>query len=135
MIYLICEGHRDGLDTRILNIVIALKLNRELIIQPAGGEESLGSVATYIEERGQPNDQAFTIRDRNYRSLEEVEQSWIHPERKRFIWRRHEIENYLLDPDVIVEAFSVLNATPKLRRGLGVPLPQTRQEVKDLLVH
>ena len=107
-IYLVCEGPTDGLDVRVLNIVIAQKLQRAVKIEPAGGESSLGSVATYIEDRSRQADRAFTIEDRDYRPLQEVESTWRDSRQKRLRWRRHEIENYLLDPRIVSEAFQGL---------------------------
>ena len=119
-VYLVCEGPADGLDIRVLDLMIAQKLNREIQIIPAGGVRSLGSVASWLEERsrkplpdgtmGSPRDRAYVIEDRDFRSLEEVERTWQQPNRKRWVWRRHEIENYLLDPRLIVDAFNALKA-------------------------
>ena len=119
-IFLVCEGTADGLDVRVLDLIVAQKLNREIHIIPAGGERGLGSVASWLEERsrkplpdgtmGSPRDRAYAIEDRDFCSLEEVERIWQRPDQKRWIWRRHEIENYLLDPRLIVDAFDALKA-------------------------
>jgi hypothetical protein len=45
-IYLICEGPADGLDVRVLDLIIAQKLGRPVQVIPAGGESSLRSVRT-----------------------------------------------------------------------------------------
>jgi len=119
-IYLVCEGPADGLDVRVLNVVVAQKLGREVQIVPAGGERSLGSVASWLEERSRaslpdgtlspPRDRAYTVEDRNFRSPEEVERTWQRLNQKRWVWRRHEIENYLLDPRLVADAFRALKA-------------------------
>lgn len=113
-VYLICEGPADGLDVRVLNLVIAEKFSKAVWINAAGGDTSLGSVATWFEEKsrrslkngtlGPPVDRAYSVEDRDYCSAQEVEARW-RPASKRFMWRRHEIENYLLDPRVVAGAF------------------------------
>jgi len=108
-IYLVCEGPPDGLDVRVLNLVIAQKLGRDVLIEPAGGDRSLGSVADYLEKRY--GARACVIEDRNFRSLEEAERTWNQSKQRRWIWRRHEIENYLLDPRLVTEAFRSLQAS------------------------
>ncbi len=139
-IYLVCEGPSDGLDVRLLDLIIAQKLGREVQIIPAGGESSLGSVASWLEERSRtvlpdgrqrlPRDQAYAVEDRNFRSREEAEQTWRQPRQKRWVWRRHEIENYLLDPRLVADAFQALKRSNV--RG-GDRLPDDPQAVSSLL--
>lgn len=105
-IYLVCEGPPDGLDVRVLDLVIVQKLGRDVLIEPAGGDRSLGSVANYLEERHLVR--AYVIQDRNFRPLAEAERAWRQPHEKRWMWRRHEIENYLLDPRLVNDAFQAL---------------------------
>jgi hypothetical protein len=119
-IYLVCEGSPNGLDVRVLDLVIAQKLGQEVQIIPSGGEGSLGSVASWLEERSRktlpdgtqspPRDQAYVVEDRDFRSSEEVEQIGQRSSPKRWVWRRHEIENYLLDPRLVADAFRALQA-------------------------
>ena len=46
------------------------------------------------------------------------------------MWHRHEIENYLLDPGVVADAFNSLRTTvPRLKAGL----PGTADEIKEIL--
>lgn len=129
---LICEGATDGLDIRALNAVIAQKLGKEVTIRAAGGDRGLGSVATYLEEQskqqyGGTSDEVFTIEDRNYKVWAESHDSWSRNS-KRFIWHRHEIENYLLEPGVVAAAFESLN------RIKPSGLPQSKPDV-ELLLH
>lgn len=119
-IYLVCEGPADGIDARLLNLVIVQKMNQPIQIIPVGGKSSLGSVATWLEERSRkplpdgtlsPSwDRAYAIEDRDFRSLEEAERTWRPPNQKRWVWRRHEIENYLLDPRLVADTFRALKA-------------------------
>lgn len=136
-VYLICEGPIDGLDVRVLDRIIAQKLGRAIIIHGAGGSTSLRSVASFFEERsrkpspdgrmGPPVDHAYSVEDRNFSSTEKVDSTW-EPTSKRFMWRRHEIENYLLEPRGVVDAFASLNATVS-----NANLPQTQEEIAAIL--
>ncbi len=108
-IYLVCEGKPDGLDVRVLDLIIAQKYDRMVQIEPAGGSGSLGGVASWLEERS-PLNQAHSVQDRDFRPLVEIEQIWQRPNQKRWVWRRHEIENYLLDPRVVADVFRALKA-------------------------
>ena len=96
-IYLVCEGPTDGLDGRVLNLLIVNKLGREVQIEPVGGDGSLWSVASWLEERSRiqrsdgtwsrPQDRVYAVEDRNYRSTEEAEQTWNSRSPKRWMWR------------------------------------------------
>jgi hypothetical protein len=127
-VYLVCEGSPNGLDNRVLNLVIVNRLSREVQIESAGGDRSLGSVAQYLTERY--GVRAFAVEDRNFRSLEEAEQTWARPNQTHWIWRRHEIENYLLDPRLVANAFRALRETSV--RGAD-RLPDDEQAVFSLL--
>lgn len=108
-VHLVCEGAPDGLDFRVLNLLIVQKLKRDVLIEPAGGDGSLGSVADYLRKRYKAR--AYTVEDRNFCPRDIADQTWNQPDQKRWIWRRHEIENYLLEPRLIVEAFRSLQAS------------------------
>ncbi len=138
-IYLVCEGLGHGLDLRVLNRVVVQRFSLNVIVTPAGGEGSLRSVAAWLEDRdrktgpaaklGSPTDRTYTIEDRNYRLLTECEESW-QPHSKHFIWHRHEIENYLLDPRVVSSAFTALRAS---MTKWPIALSGTADEVASLL--
>jgi len=125
-IYLVCEGSDDGLDFKVLNLILVNKLNKAVLISPAGGDSGLNSVASWIEAKSAPGAVSYSIEDRNYRSLGEVEAKWK-AESKRFIWRRHEIENYLLEPAVILQAMVSLS---QVQSG---NLPQTLADVESVM--
>jgi hypothetical protein len=147
-IYLVCEGPTDGLDMRMLNLLIVNKLGREVLIEPVGGDGSVGSVASWLEERSRiqrsdgtwsrPQDRVYAVADRNYRSAKEAEQIWNHRSKRRWLWRRHEIENYLLDPRVVTEAFRSFDATgvrgaENLPRDEQVVFAQLQQLAQPML--
>ncbi len=100
MLYLVCEGPGDGLDVRVLDLILAQKSQLLVRIEPAGGDSSLRSVARYLEERHR-DVRAYSIADRNYTPLAQVEALWNDPQSRHWMWRRHEIENYetLFDPN------------------------------------
>ncbi len=140
-IYLVCEGPADGLDVRVLDLVIAQKLELAVQIIPVGGDSSLKSVRRWLEERSRrqlpdgrltpPYDYAYAIEDRNFRSSIDVEKSWQNS-KQSWIWHRHEIENYLLDPRLITEAFQTLKTTP-VAQSFAAQLPDTEQKALTLL--
>ena len=107
-IYLICEGKADSLDISVLDAIIAQRYGIDVQIYPACGDASLKSVAEHYRERG--GAYAFTIQDRNYRPHKEAENSWKSG-KPHLIWRRHEIENYLLEPSVISQALKNIKKT------------------------
>jgi hypothetical protein len=128
-IYLVCEGSDDGLDFKVLNLILVNKLNKAVLISPAGGDTGLNSVANWIEAKSAPGAISYSIEDRNYRSLDTVEGKWKAGS-KRFIWRRHEIENYLLEPSVIHQAMISLSQTTPVQSG---NLPQTLADVENVM--
>ncbi len=110
--YLVCEGDPTQLDLRVLDKIIAQKMNLPILVKSAGGENSVKAVAGYLEDSSRPapdkpaQNRGYSIRDRNYHPLPIVQASaWNQPNCKHFIWRRHEIENYLLEPEVIFTLF------------------------------
>jgi hypothetical protein len=137
--YLVCEGPAGGLDDRVLSLIVAQKLGKDVQVIPAGGEKSLGSVANWLAERsrkrpdgtlGNPRDRAYIVEDRDFCSLEEAEQTWTQLNQKRWMWRRHEVENYLLDPRLVANAFRALREASV--RG-AERLPDDEQTIFSLL--
>lgn len=141
-VYLVCEGPADGLDVRVLDLVIAQKLGRAVQIIPAGGDSSLRSVRWWLEERSRtqrpdgtwrpPRDRTYAIEDRNFRQAADVEKLRQKPNGKRWMWRRHEIENYLLDPRLVAHAFQEIKKAPIAQKFAG-QLPDTATKALQLL--
>jgi hypothetical protein len=127
-VHLVCEGGKDSLDARVLNATLSLALSVLATISGAGGGSSLGSVAAWIEEESRdllpngsfsrPQIVALYIEDRNFRPRPEAEAPWTRRDAKGLFWRRHEIENYLLEPAVVLAAFQ------SLRRDVAEPWTQ-----------
>ncbi len=111
---LICEGREGSLDARVLNRMVVQRHKKDVQLIPAYGDANIRKVAEYHRERSRqrgkdgklsdPVAHVFTIQDRNFRPIEEVNKSW-EPASQHFIWHRHEIENYLIDVRVISLAF------------------------------
>lgn len=147
-IYLVCEGERGGLDDRILDLAIAQTHGLPILLRAAGGDTAIRAVGSYLEERSRrerPNrtlgdavDIALGVCDRDYRRREEAERTWC-PDSRLFMWRRHEIENYLLQPEILDAAFESLRRTvdadwvSELPQGLGETTELLKQIAEPLL--
>ena len=108
---LLCEGDSDErLLDRIFN-------TRELKTQQVGGTRNLRPAAAYLTRQ---NQLVFTIQDRDFRPLCEAEECYSENYAERhFMWRRHELENYLIEPRVVANCFKQLQSHSK------VTLPDT----------
>lgn len=140
-VHLVCEGPADGLDVRILNLLVAQSHNVAVRISAAGGERSLGSVAEWLEENsrrsqtdgslGARRDAAVCIEDRNFHPRSRSESLWANASGKRLVWLRHEIENYLLEARVVLAAFQSFRQT--VTRSWTQSLPDDETQVAALL--
>lgn len=111
-LWLVCEGDSD---LRILSSVLTQVLAADILVKPAGGAGSAPSVADYLA-RTHKVDVAYVI-DRDYRRKEVCERAFTDGKRC-FLWRRHAIESYLLEPAVIAQAVRSLKASvPALPGG------------------
>ena len=113
---LLCEGDSDErLLDRIFN-------TRELKAQQVGGARNIRPAAAYLTRQNQP---VFTIQDRDFRSLSEAEKCYSQNYADRhFMWRRHELENYLIEPRVVANCFKQLQPYSK------VTLPETENSAR-----
>src|SRR4051794_15404601 len=93
---------RGGLDERVLDAIVIQHYNLGIFMASAGGDRGLGAVRAYLGSRS-PRDVAISTQDRNYRPQGLAQATWANPSGRSFIWRRHEIENYLLQPRVVLE--------------------------------
>jgi hypothetical protein len=128
--FLICEGE---LDVKVLDAIIGQNLQRNVRIRAAGGKEGLGSVCSYIKINYSTNADsinAYSIEDRDYRLQNEVEALWTKRGGTKFIWRRHQVENYLLDPRVVAKAFESFRGTLST---WPAGMPQTADEIDKIL--
>lgn len=104
-VHLVCEGGPSGLDNRVLDRLVVQFHNLPVLMAPSGSSRGHGAVRNFLTNRG-PDDVVISVEDRDYMcSRREAESSWADPSRDHFRWRRHEIENYLLEPPVVLALF------------------------------
>jgi len=70
------------------------------------------------------------VEDRDYRPGAVANATWANRAGRSFIWRRHEIENYLLHPRVVLELFNNFRATGA---AWANSLPANEPDVSALL--
>jgi hypothetical protein len=78
-VHLVCEGPADGLDRKVLSLLVVGVHSVAVQVSAAGGDTSLRGVAAWLEEHsrhplpdgslGPPRDVAVGIEDRNYPGL------------------------------------------------------------------
>ncbi len=133
-LWLVCEGEPGSVDVALLKQVFVDVLAAEIAVEAACGS-SPSTVARFLKNhRG--GDAAF-IHDRDYRPRAEAEAALVDGG-PGFLWRRHSIENYLLPPPIILQAFQSVREQIERRRPGGVPtwfaaLPADPQEVAEAL--
>lgn len=139
----VCEAPAEPeLDPSHEKAVLAALLNEhsvdgvDILGEGCGGSAGAGAVAAYIAGVRGPGVFVAHVVDRDYQPYERADESFSDGER-RFIWRRHEFENYLLQPEVIATAMERLSASLAARPG-GAPewadrLPRTTDEARALL--
>ena len=110
-VFLVCEGGNDGLDNRVLDPLVVQHHNLTVQMAPSGGSGGLGGARVYLENLA-PNNVAISVEDRDYyKSQAQAHLGWRNPASHGFAWRRHEIENYLLHPRVVLALFDDLRAS------------------------
>lgn len=132
-LWLVCEGEKGSVDVAILKPVLTTILAAEIVVEPAGGERQLSTVARFLEvQRG---GRAAYVKDRDYmpRAAAEVALQERSP---HFLLRRHSIENYLLHPQIIIRAFTELRKRFEEQARGRVPqwlsaLPSDAEQVAD----
>ena len=109
--YLVCEGPTDA--AVLARVLVGGSIGvPDLVVTPARGSGLVRQVAAYLS-RGTQNTVA-SVQDRDFRPIEAVEESWA-PGSRRFIWRRHMIENYLLEPAVVASALERIRRSPRTK--------------------
>ena len=128
-VFLVCEGENHGLDNRVLDPLVIQHHNLSVQMAPSGGSGGLGGVRVYLRNLAH-NNVAISVEDRDYyRTLAEAHAGWGNLTAYAFFWRRHEIENYLLHPRVVLAMFDDLRVT-----GLGwvATLPTHTLNLKEV---
>lgn len=99
----VCE---DKLTGRVLGLLIARAPDKDVTFVVAHGKSNVLPVAAH-HRNSSGYAKVCTVRDRDYQSASEASASWA-ADSNDFIWTRHEIENYLLDPRVVSAALEAL---------------------------
>lgn len=127
-VFLVCE---DALDGRVLDQLIVQPRSLVVLVAYGHGSRSFGAIRRYIEART-AGDVAVSVRDRDYdHTLAQANATWVNATGRQFTWRRHEIENYLLEPRAILELFDEWRALPSAPWASS--LPATEADVDTLL--
>lgn len=130
VLWLVCEGEYD---VPVLTDVLTNVLASGIIPKPCGGQKSAPSAAAYLR-KNDPNVVAAYLEDRDYRRRADAEQSYTNG-KPGFIWRRHAIESYLIEPTVIAQAFRSIQQEKVKYPGGGpawvASLPTDEDAIKD----
>lgn len=107
---LYCEGGKKSLDIRVLTNL----LERICIIKPAGSKYGLDRKILFVrQEKFLPGSFVAALKDRDFDDNDSLPAnspiSWSVRENEQNIqigwsWERKEIENYLIDPEVVLHA-------------------------------
>jgi hypothetical protein len=115
-VWLLCEGKEGSLDEQVINALVIQPSGLDTRLVPAGGDSSLPLAKQLLPQIAIPRTPSgrlrerriLTVRDRNFEALSKVEASWNDIACSELIWRRHEIENYLLHPLAVYRAVNAL---------------------------
>lgn len=125
---LVCEGTPTSLDVRVLEIALKPLTGRVSVrVYPAGDAKGRGMLCDAL---GIPSNQSLEIKDRDF--LPRATTLVLQPRVLR--WRRHEVENFLVDPDVVLVALTLLRRDADAPAWLAT-LPVDRVGVVDLLAN
>lgn len=139
-VVLVCEGRHDRIDQQVLDHLVMAAHRAPGKLKSAGGSGGLGTVGQFLVQESARGPKAgshvttivFTVKDRDFRPRSDADATWADPKCRNLVWRRHEMENYLLDPAVVHEWFESLRR--KSLPGIGVRgLPANFDEVVNLL--
>ncbi len=129
-VWLVCEGKTDR---PVLENVFTRVLPTGILIRSAGGCDAIPSVAAYLAQENTGTVATAFVVDRDYARRDVVEKAFKDGKR-RFRWRRHSIENYLLEPAIVVHALtSIINTTPKSRQYLLGSVPNDNTTIASEL--
>lgn len=139
-VFLVCEGTHGQIDQRVLDSLVITAHGVPARIKPAGGSSSLGALRTFLEQEATRGPAAasivrpavFTVKDRDFQPLVKAAATWADISCHQLIWRRHEIENYLVEPAVVHTWFETLRLKPPPRMAVA-QLPTTLAQVETLI--
>jgi len=102
----VCEGEDGSLDVRVLERVLERHGVRARVMA-AGNATALATLCRALKH---PFDLAFEMKDSDFAA---VAATIAVPDKPRKLrWRRHEVENFLVDPQVVLRAFDDLRRGP-----------------------
>lgn len=143
-VHLVCEGDPGSLDERVLQFALGSRLHVNVAFFPTGGDASVKNARSFLERslarrlRAEPASQVspgpriFSVQDRNYQPLASVQTVITAAAGQRsFVWARHEIENYLFEPSLLLQMFQSWKSANV--KG-AASLPQDLDAVEALLV-
>ena len=115
-VWLLCEGSDNSLDTRVIDALVIQRFFVNARVEPVGGDRSFGEVRSYLLRSSGHGPQLhqkvdrriLCVQDRNYQPVATAASSWQVADQTKFIWHRHEIENYLLHPVAVKRALDAL---------------------------
>lgn len=139
-IHLVCEGDPGALDERVLQFALGARLGVDVEFFATGGDASVKNACSFLERSlrrrtragSTGGAQVFSVQDRNYQaSVPERTVIAAPAARRSFVWARHEIENYLFEPSLLLHMFTSWRTT---NLGAKDCLPRDLGEVEALLV-
>ena len=112
---LFVEGGENSLDPRVLEELLGSESG--IRVEPLGSCDSIRAAAQALASY---HPTYYFLIDRDYRNDDDVESSWNgFPDPDKYnllIWRRHEIENYFLDPAYLSRSrFCSTSASKKIQ--------------------
>ncbi|MBU0608783.1 MAG: hypothetical protein KKI08_12925 [Armatimonadetes bacterium] len=138
-VVLVCETEPDdpSHEIRLIYAVLNGIHGCDVTVVGSGGGEGLGAVASYLVASNQAA-AAAVVQDRDYRPLSWADKSFESGSR-RFMWHRHELENYVLEPNVVARGLSDLQASlrstphpPKWMDSVPTQAAQVRAELIEV---
>ena len=130
-VHLVCEGFRGALDERVLDKLVVQFHSLNVLMQPSGGHGGFGPIRDFLKGRSS-SDTAISIEDRDYRyPRAKAELTWANRAGEKFVWQRHKIENYLLEPRVVLALFDDYRAASG--NSWTNALPATEGDVSALM--
>lgn len=98
----VCEGDEGSLDVRVVERVLEHHAVPARVVA-AGDATALRVICRILKY---PVELAFELKDRDFAPAAQAIASPLKPRKLR--WRRHEVENFLIEPRVVLRAFDAL---------------------------